>query len=69
MSRQAKTDCGEGAKKPTPPDDKGELVMTPAGPMPKEKVYPVGPNEIVRRNEDGTYSIVPKPDRSNKERS
>ena len=67
MPRLANTDCGEGAKKPTLPDDKRDLVITPAGPMPREKVHPVGPNEIVRRNEDGTYTIVPKPDRRHKE--
>jgi len=63
MPRQAKTDCGGGADKPTPPDDKRDLVITPAGPMPKENVHPVKPNEIVRRNEDGTYTIVPNPNR------
>jgi hypothetical protein len=36
-----------------------DLVITPAGPMPKESVHPVRPNEAVRRNPDGAYSVVP----------
>ena len=59
MPRRAKTDRGGDADKATPPDDKRDLVITPAGPIPKENVHPVGPNEIVRRNADGTYTIVP----------
>jgi hypothetical protein len=61
MPRPAKTDCGGGTDKPTPPDDKQDMVITPAGPMPKQIVQPVGPNETVRRNEDGTYTTVPNP--------
>jgi hypothetical protein len=62
MPQLAKTDSGDSAKKPTPSDDKSDLVITPAGPLPKENVHPVGPNEVVRRNEDGTYTIVPNPE-------
>lgn len=58
MPRRAKTDRGGDDDKATPPDDKRDLVITPAGPIPKENVHPVGPNEIVRRNADGTYTIV-----------
>lgn len=48
-------------KKAIPRDDKDDLVITPAGPVPKERVSRVGPNQIVRRNKDGTYTIVDKP--------
>jgi hypothetical protein len=41
-------------------EEKQEVVITPAGPMPKDRVHPVGPGQVVRRNEDGTYSVVPK---------
>lgn len=37
-----------------------EIIITPAGPMPKDRVHHVGPDQVVRRNEDGTYSVVPK---------
>ena len=62
MPRQTKTDCGGSTDKPTPPDNKRDLVITPAGPIPKEEVHLVKPGEIVRRNEDGTYTIIPNPD-------
>jgi hypothetical protein len=38
------------------------LVITPAGPMPKENVHRVGPNEEVRRQKDGSLVIVPRMD-------
>jgi hypothetical protein len=44
----------EGEKK------KGKLVITPGGPRPAEQVHRVEPGQIVRRNPDGTYSIVPE---------
>jgi hypothetical protein len=50
----------EKAKAPSPPRE--EFVITPAGPVRKENVHRVGPDEAVRRNEDGTYTIVPKTD-------
>ena len=42
------------------PEDREERVVTPAGPLPKSKVHPVKPGEVVRRNPDGTFSIVPQ---------
>jgi hypothetical protein len=36
------------------------LVVTPAGLVQKKNVHQVGPNQAVRRNQDGTYTIVPK---------
>jgi hypothetical protein len=49
--------------------DKQDLVITPRGPMPRDKVHRVGPGEVVRRNQDGTYSVVPQepPDHGGKE--
>jgi len=40
--------------------DKDDLVITPGGPRRRDQVRPVRPGEVVRRNEDGTYTIVPK---------
>jgi hypothetical protein len=39
-------------------DEKDDLVITPAGPVRRDKVNPVGPGEAVRRNEDGSYTVV-----------
>lgn len=39
---------------------KHDVVITPAGPVPKDKVHPVHPGETVRRNPDGSYTVVPK---------
>jgi len=39
---------------------KPEYVITPAGPVLKKNVHTVGPDEEVRRNKDGSYSIVPR---------
>ncbi|MFY9988911.1 MAG: hypothetical protein WAK31_29425 [Chthoniobacterales bacterium] len=60
MPRRAATDGSGKANKSDPQKDKGDVVITPAGPMPKENVHKVGPNEVVRRNDDGTYTIVRK---------
>jgi hypothetical protein len=40
------------------PDD---VVITPGGPRRRDQVHPVGPGETVRRNPDGTSTVVPKP--------
>jgi hypothetical protein len=37
-----------------------DMVNTPAGPVPKEQVHEVKPGETVRRNEDGTFTTVPR---------
>jgi len=41
-------------------DKKKGKVITPAGPRPAEQVHRVRPGKTVRRNPDGTYSIVPE---------
>jgi hypothetical protein len=57
--------AGSGNDKPgkDQASDKKEdkLVITPGGPRAPEQVHPVGPGEVVRRNPDGTYSVVPDP--------
>jgi hypothetical protein len=63
MPRRAPSDGSGEADKKTPQKDKRNLVITPGGPVPKDNVHPVGPNEVVRRNKDGTYSIVRKSDK------
>jgi hypothetical protein len=35
-----------------------ETVVTPAGRLPKDKVTHVGPGQSIRRNPDGTYTII-----------
>jgi hypothetical protein len=42
-------------------DKKDDIVITPGGPRRRDQVHPVGPGETVRRNPDGTYTVVPKP--------
>ena len=39
--------------------DKDDPVITPGGPRPRDQVHHVRPGETVRRNDDGTYTIVP----------
>jgi hypothetical protein len=46
-------------KKATHPTEKKDLVITPGGPRPKDQVRLVKPGEAVRRNTDGTYTIIP----------
>ncbi|WP_031357400.1 hypothetical protein [Caballeronia sordidicola] len=46
-------------KRKLPPEEPGK-VLTPAGPLPKDQVHQVGPDQMVVRNEDGSYSIVRK---------
>jgi hypothetical protein len=43
---------------PTEIHEKKESVVTPGGARPKKQVHPVKPGETIRRNEDGTYTIV-----------
>jgi len=50
----------------TPPHDinkddagKDEIVNTPAGPRRRSQVHHVEPGESVRRNDDGSYTVVP----------
>lgn len=38
---------------------KSDLVITPGGPRPADQVHTVEPGQKVRRNPDGTYSIIP----------
>jgi hypothetical protein len=69
--RRAVMQAGDepGNDKPHQPpkdDEKRGPVITPGGPRPPEQVHPVGPGEMVRRNPDGTYSVVPKPGRDDK---
>lgn len=47
------------AKVPIRPEQQEDQVITPGGPRPKDQVHPVKPGEVVRRNPDGTYTIVP----------
>jgi hypothetical protein len=61
MSQTGKPTSGSGPERPVQPDDKSNVVITPAGPVPRDKVHKVGPGETVRRNDDGSLEVVPKP--------
>jgi hypothetical protein len=60
LPRKATTNGRGEAENATPQKDKGDVVITPAGPIPKEKLREVGPDEVVRRNADGTHTVIPK---------
>jgi hypothetical protein len=47
-------------EKSSSPGEDRDVVVTPAGPMPRNSVHPVRPDEAVRRNPDGSYTVVPK---------
>jgi hypothetical protein len=57
------TESGGDGRDEVPPAEKPvETVITPAGPVPRDKVRKVKPGEVVIRNPDGSYSVVPKPE-------
>jgi hypothetical protein len=58
---QRDNDTGTAGKKPKSKDD---TVLTPAGPVRKENVHPVAPNEEVRRDKDGNLVVVPRQDQT-----
>jgi hypothetical protein len=60
MPRQDRPIDSQAVDRPHKPSCKEGVVITPAGPVCKEKVHRVGPNDAVRRNPDGTYTIVPR---------
>lgn len=47
-------------KKRKLPPEEPDMVITPAGPLSKDKVHQVEPDQAVVRNKDGSYSIVRK---------
>jgi hypothetical protein len=50
----------EAKNKPKESGHDDDLVITPGGPVRKDNVHPVGPNEAVRREKDGTLVVVPR---------
>ena len=64
MARNADNDAEKRGTDETKHDPRAapDTVNTPAGPVPKEQVHEVKPGETVRRNKDGTYTNVPRPD-------
>jgi len=46
-------------KKPKTPPTKQDLVITPGGPRPKDQVRAIKPGEVLRRNKNGTFTVVP----------
>jgi hypothetical protein len=57
-------DSDELREKSNSPGEHRDVVVTPAGPMLRDSVYPVHPDEAVRRNPDGSYTVVPKDPRT-----
>ncbi len=57
---------GRDAPEPGIDGDDDEIVIAPGGPRRKSTVRKVEPGETVRRNPDGTYTVVPAkpPDRA-----
>jgi hypothetical protein len=47
------------SKEPKRPLEKKDLVITPGGPRAKDQVHALKPGEVLRRNKDGSYTIVP----------
>jgi hypothetical protein len=66
MPRENDASHAKDRKKPPTQRDDEDLVITPAGPLPRDKVHPVGPGEGVRRNPDGSYSIIPRNDKNDR---
>jgi hypothetical protein len=51
---------GDGKHEAPPPAEPDETVITPAGPVRRDKVRKLKPGETVVRNPDGSYSVVRK---------
>jgi hypothetical protein len=60
MPQKDHSSADESCEKPIAPSEDRDLVITPAGPRPRDSVHPVRPNEAVRRDPNGTYTVVPK---------
>jgi hypothetical protein len=62
MPERTDQDPGAAAsgQEPGSASEDAGLVRTPAGPMPRDSVHPVAPEEAVTRNPDGTYKVVPR---------
>ena len=50
----------EKTEKPPCGPAESDMVITPAGPVPKDKVHEVKPGEAVQRGKDGTLAVVPR---------
>jgi hypothetical protein len=61
--RSAEKGRNPHGKPSSPSEEERDLVITPGGPKPRGSVHQVRQNEVVRRNPDATYTVVPK-DRS-----
>jgi len=57
MSQNGKT--GSETGRPNKPENEN-VVITPAGPVPKDRAHLVRQGEEVRRKADGTLEVVPK---------
>jgi hypothetical protein len=56
--RLSESESRPAADRPTKRGD--DLVITPGGPRPRDKVHRVEPGEALWQNQDGTFTIVPK---------
>jgi hypothetical protein len=68
MAENDQAGSEEPREKSSSPGGDRDVVVTPAGPMPRDSVHPVRPDEAVRRNPDGSYTVVPKDPRTKGEK-
>jgi hypothetical protein len=62
MPRQDRSSDQDATEQLNDSPGKDELAITPAGPVRRENVHPVSPNDVVRRELDGSYMITPRTD-------
>jgi len=59
MADEPDRDEADGEDEQDEHESGDEIVIAPGGPRRKSTVRKVEPGETVRRNPDGTYSVVP----------
>ena len=59
VCREPRFSIHSAASGDSPAKGKDDLVITPEGPRPRKDVHHVRPGETVRRNDDGTYTVIP----------
>jgi hypothetical protein len=55
---QAQRQMVQNASRSGSSDDK-DVVVTPGGPRPRDRVHRVEPGQAIRQNPDGSFTVVP----------